>query len=755
MNIFRAKIQLSQNNVKDALESARSAYIKFENLPIVSSQAALKISVTSTLADVYSKLKRTAAEIKLRDQAVAESEQIYKNRTDEHIIAAKYALAKSLEDGDKQKRALSIYAEIYRTLEPLNDDRTMIAANRYAFSLNNVGDYLGALKLRENVADFYRRNNDDKKLVKALQFLQMLLYLIPSKETDEKLLKVNSEIFELQKKFYGEYSSESAGALTDVCEVLRRLNRVVEAQNILKNFAAECTAYLDGVTNIEEKIRLMETLRDIFSWLGQPDNVIFWEESRLQIFRDIVEIKTREPIENYYAAIDAIETLKKNLYLSILDSDAKYTEGISLQRKLIEILEKNSASDEVINAKKELAYILATRKQGYAESFELRKNILEYFQAKYPDDETNEKVLSAMKDLVNLLEYYIGDYKGALFVREEIFRRLKIEGNPVKILDAAKRIASLLTTMEDYVGELDWRERILDFCIENFVEDSPEVIDAMKKLSAIYEEVGEYDNAENLRREIAEMQTDKHGGESSLEVIEAKEIIAQQLQDAGKYDEELAIRQELVELYRNNREENGGDSSFITNALYDVAALFDLLGYGAEAYATRLEIIEEYKKDYDEIVANEILGENSVKAVNKLESIAKALHSVDDYEQELTYRQKIVDFYKAVDENSLDTVNALYSLADVYHETNNELEERKTFQQILAINKRFLESFRANSADDELIIKTLQDIATLEMDLGNVDESNRRENEILSVRRAAVSLNFTKKDFLTTFATVT
>ena len=49
-----------------------------------------------------------------------------------------------------------------------------------------------------------------------------------------------------------------------------------------------------------------------------------------------------------------------------------------------------------------------------------------------------------------------------------------------------------------------------------------------------------------------------------------------------------------------------------------------------------------------------------------------------------------------------------------------------------------MNDLRASSADDELIITALQDIAALEMDLGNVDETNRLEGEILSIRRNAV-----------------
>ena len=124
--------------------------------------------------------------------------------------------------------------------------------------------------------------------------MQLLLYLIPSNESVEKLLNVNREIFKLQKKFYGEYSSNAGNALIDVCDALKQLNRIGETEKILEKFYANCTAYLETVTNLDERIKLMETLRDILNWLNQSDNVIWREESRLQIFRDIIEVQTRQ-----------------------------------------------------------------------------------------------------------------------------------------------------------------------------------------------------------------------------------------------------------------------------------------------------------------------------------------------------------------------------------------------------------------------------------------------------------------------------
>ena len=159
-----AKIKIYQYKIKDAPEFAESAYRKFESLPLTDEQKIIKISVISTLADVYSKLKRNAAEIEKREQAVTESEKIFSDKTDENIIESKYKLAAAFKDAEKNNRALEIYEEIYNTLKPLNNERTIDAAAYYANALYHVGRYNDALQLREKIVDFYRETNDIENL---------------------------------------------------------------------------------------------------------------------------------------------------------------------------------------------------------------------------------------------------------------------------------------------------------------------------------------------------------------------------------------------------------------------------------------------------------------------------------------------------------------------------------------------------------------------------------------------------------------
>ena len=282
--------------------------------------------------------------------------------------------------------------------------------------------------------------------------------------------------------------------------------------------------------------------------------------------------------------------------------------------------------------------------EGYDEARNLYEEIVEHYKAKYPDDETHEDILRAMYDLANFIDYTIYDYNGALPVLKDILRRLEQKNDDAKnILELMNRITNgmsnyILENMtEDFSELLSWRQRILDFCRENFVEDSPEVIDAMESLASVYERMGDYDKAEQLRTEIADIRTVKRGDESNLDVIWDKKILAYSLHDAGKYDEELKILYEIVELYRKNREENGGDRGYIIDALNYVEVILYDLGREDEALEIRRQIVEEYKKDYDDIVADS--GETSDDAIYKLKNIANFYNRHGDEEKEFETRQ--------------------------------------------------------------------------------------------------------------------
>ena len=731
-----AKVKLSQDRLKEALELAEFAYDKFEHSTLNENQAVLKISVISVLADVYEELKRTADEINLREQAVAESEKIFRDKADDHIIKAKENLVHAFRHGDKENKSLEILGEIFHTLEFFNDERTMKAADNYAGALERVSKYKKALPLREKIVDFYRKTNQTEEFIFAIRGLVYLLDNFSTPEYLEKKLKLQNEQVTFCEKFYGEYSSNVSDEIEDLCKILIALGRREEAVSIQENRVEKFKARLETLENDAERVDFMEDFERFLRWSDRPEEVAKISEQIKQTLQRIVEDKTKEPVEDYDAAISAIKALSAELNTS------EYRQDVELRRKILELTENKPgvSDDEIIDAMKNLAYTLALQKTGCDEALVLREKIVERLKEKFPDDETNEKIVDAIDDVAFLLENSIKDYVGALSKRKEILKLLEVgNADEKKILYAMKNIADLYGRfrLENYPEELIMRKQILDFCNNNFLPDAPEVIEAMENLAYTYESLQDYDEAEKLRTEIATLKGTKRGDDSNSDVISAKEKVADRLHDAGKYDEELEVRQEIVELYRKNYEDNTDVGQFwnnITIAMGDVAGLLDDLGRDKEAREIRKNIVDEYKKDHAEIIKE--LGEKSDKALDKMKDIADSLRDVENFDEELEYRKKIVELRESVNENSEETIDALDKLADFFKDHDNEDEAFKIRAKIAEILKKILdERISVFTKDHEDTISVMEDLAIAERDLGHYEEEKYWRKEMLSAKR--------------------
>lgn len=139
----------------------------------------------------------------------------------------------------------------------------------------------------------------------------------------------------LDRKVYGN-SNADYFPLENLYNTLKELNRADEAKRELENYAEKLKSQLSAVENLNEKVAIMDFLRYIAEKLNNKVDARNWEQQRLQILRDIIAVKTRKPIEDFYAAIDAIENLQHEL------SFKDFREKISLKRKIIELFQKKS-----------------------------------------------------------------------------------------------------------------------------------------------------------------------------------------------------------------------------------------------------------------------------------------------------------------------------------------------------------------------------------------------------------------------------
>lgn len=726
-----AKIKLRQFIDKDAIKYAESAYSKFENAYLTPKQSVIKISVENTLADVYKRLKRTANEIALRKKVLAESEKVFPDKADDRIISAKKNLANALERGDKKNRARILRKEILITLKSFNDERTIQAASDYAYALEYSNKHKYSLSIREKIIDFYRNTNNIGKLISEIKKLILVLNKFSSNEYLEKKLSLQREIVSLYKKKDGEYSSSVVWAMNDVFNTLKNLNNKKNAIQECENLAEKFIIRIKNTENLEEKVKLIENLIIILKNTSKADEATKWQDKVKKNLREIVAMKLREPVKNYEVTISFIDNL-----INELDLYADYHEVIALQREILRLTKKNpnTTVDEIIPVMKYFAYMLSANPKGYDEALALRNQVVDILKQKYSYDKINKKVLSAMDDVAVLLEKIIGEPYLALAERQEILRLLKENNAPAKqILSAMEKITELYTChLDNYIESLNWRKRILEYCRQNFSEDSSEVIIAMENLASTYESFDEYSMAAKLRDSILAIKSEKRGGQSNLDVINTQKIIADQFHEIGKYEDELEIRKKIVTLYRKNYEENSGRRYEIVNALNEVADLLRYLSREQEAQVTQKIIVNELKKDYADIA--EEFGEYSDDAIMKMDDIADALHKIGNYNDELTYRKKIFELRNSIDKNSVETIYALEKLASFFEITDNEEEEFKIRSKIVNICQEALKVCVTELADDKTKISAMYRILIANKDLGNEENVAQMEEAILNAR---------------------
>ncbi len=283
-----------------------------------------------------------------------------------------------------------------------------------------------------------------------------------------------------------------------------------------------------------------------------------WRIKLNDAIKQIVAECTAEPIADYDAAVS---TLK-----SLLPYAEKQTD---LARKILAFTEQKPAvaESEIIAAKKDLALAKSADYDRWENLFEsdaeadnLFTEIEEYFRPKLPS--SRKELAETLRAHAGLLDEF-GDHAAALEKLTEMFVFLESDSEPppAEIFKAMRAVADANYRCNNFPEWLSWLERTLKFCEENFVEDAPETLEALKAPVTFHECF--HDDQENVdvyialadenKRQEYQHRIDavkaKNLGDTHTEVINAKKNLLRLCSDV---DDEIALRNELDELYREN-----------------------------------------------------------------------------------------------------------------------------------------------------------------------------------------------------------
>ena len=332
---------------------------------------------------------------------------------------------------------------------------------------------------------------DDKKTIRILEELchrfRDAKYLEKKLSWQQELLKLYKKIncedeFDYRIRFTTNFDYRIRDTINEIAKTLEKLGRKADARREREKFVAELKDYIEKFGKVDEKTaEKMETLAQILDYMESPEKEV-WDEKRKNLLRELVKKKLESPITDVENVISKIENLIECLST---DLPAEYQEIIDLRRKILSLLEEhNFDEEEIISAKEDLAGNLQGRPEGYEEALKLLEEITEQNKNLYGP--TDDSTIFALDNIVRTFED-MGNESAALEKRKEILQILTDnDGSDRQILSAMEDIAYHCGSrrgIKNYNEALTWRKKILEFCRAHFVEDGPEVIDALEDLT--------------------------------------------------------------------------------------------------------------------------------------------------------------------------------------------------------------------------------------------------------------------------------
>lgn len=618
--------------IKAGLALVEAAYSKVKKLSLTVDELPFKISVVQVLAKSFSLLERYKDEIPLREEIVRDCERCFPAK-DDRISAAKYLLSVALEHGDRQNDAFKIRQQIFESFDESDGENFTGAAKDFANDLEYKGDYKTALSVRKKIVAFYEKDNNEKFYWALSDIIDTLGNLSGAEYLEEKA------------EFYRKYMTVakkigialSPYEINEFVETLKQLGRDEEAEKILASQADDSARRIEDLERriesfdapAEETAELMLKLVELLEESNRSEEAELWREKIMEVTRAVINRYTAEPVEDFDAAISALEN-----YLWNIPCD--YDQEILIRRAILSLTEKKPGVEEseIIAAKKGLTDRLFADEENHPEDNQLFEEIENFYRKDLPT--TREEFVEALCDHAEFLKNKFYDYSAA---HEKLIEALNFlendsEASADEILEVMDQIADIFDTEENYSEAVTWREKAWNFCRENLLEDDPEALRALDNLIWACEKLEDRDKVEEYRQQLRSIK-EKNLGSAHTDVINEKRFLADALRDAGKYVDELKLRRAIVDLYRENFSANAANKyhsgrwiDFISE-MKSLAECHDRLGQESEALSIRGQIVDEWQDRIKVLKENYATEDEIVDAQEKLAEAQKKIDALN------------------------------------------------------------------------------------------------------------------------------
>ena len=644
---FQSRLGDIGRSIKETFELATAAYDKVQKLSLRDDERPIKISVMSTLADVFDELRRYTDEIPLREEIVAECKRCFPEKRDDITIAAKKFLADALKRGDRGNDALEIRRQIFELFDERDGEKFICVAKGLAEALKINCDYEAVLTIRRRILACAENAHDDEAVVAALINLIFTLEHFSDKEHLEERVVYYRRFFEFHENV--ELLLVVSYELEGFVKTLKQLGRDEEAEQACKKFVDDLKRRIEAVEEPNtETVKVMNVLALVLDETSQEMEAEHWRGKIRKTVTAVIEKICGEPIEDYNAAIYALVEL--SITFSVKIKDLK----IEVVRAILALTEKKPAvkESEIIEAKQNLLrWLYLDYEDNRAEAEQLFEDVENYYRQKLPT--SREDFLNTLREHADFLQ----DHSAAVKKFTESLDLLEKYSEPFvdERLEIMRNIASVFAKAENYSEELIWRERILNFCREHFAEGAPEILDTFEGLISVCKKLNDYDKAELYDRELVDL-TERNCGAAHVKTIEAKQKLADILHDADKYVDELNLREQIVDLWRENFSVSPANKVNYFSEFIDAGINFARLILESadefDATAERLKALDRLKSLLEETIDG--YGEGSDEATKILDCLDDIRYLIGDDAQALAKFDELFRAYFSQDDEDTD-----------------------------------------------------------------------------------------------------
>ena len=265
-----------------------------------------------------------------------------------------------------------------------------------------------------------------------------------------------------------------------------------------------------------------------------------------------------------------------------------------------------------------------------------------------------------------------------------------------------------------------------------FKEDNKYIIMAIDGLARIYYKRGDTLKEIEQRKKIVEA-SKKIFGKTDEKTINYMEDLAESIGLASsltvelrdiRLKEELNLRQQIYDILKEKYPSN---DERIANEIDRLAWVSQFLKDYQSALFRRKQYVDFYE--------NQV--KNDSKLIEGLKLLVDTLRRMENYEEELKVRQRLLNLYEKTKSSSdSNIIECKNEIADIYDKLDQKEEAERIRDEIIDIGKRNVDEVIAKHTEiSEEAIDAISDLSSSLSFYGRNEEAKQQEERIIKIRR--------------------